>query len=374
MSLLGLLEQAAKTSGVNTSIVSPTGNFTASNGGGGSGGDGGRAQSSGGSSSNRSGCFEPNFLWCITELIGRHVEVYTRDGTVFNGVLYSVHPSEKHGLDVLLQCVTVRPQESTPDAIVEKPIQVLRVPHTEFVQIVARGVTFASASASSASAVRQSTNYGVLQTDREIGALHRSTAGQDLVPWCPSEPAGSSEDENMSLDDFRSEGWDQIAANREMFGVHCSYDEEIYTTHLDKEAPEYEERNARAAIIAREIESEGSTNIHILEERGKAVTGDYSEEALYSAATHIKRERTYQRKQSPNTSPAPLSSPSSSSGAYVPPHLRGQASSPKPSPQAYITPASPKSSKPIVEVSTLYIYNVLKCVFIYYLFLFICLV
>lgn len=319
------------------------------------------------------GVLETNFLWCITRLIGLRVEVHTRDGTIFDGVLYSVHQSEKMGLDILLQYATVRPQESTPNAIMPECVQVLRIPHKEFVQIVAKNVSKPSSNsgmsggAGFGAASPFSTNYGVLQTDREIGALNKKGSNeQDLVPWnfgdSSSLVSGSESLDDMTLDDYKSEGWDQIAVNREKFGVKCTYDEEIYTTHLDKEAPEYEERNARAAAIAREIESESSTNIHVLEDRGKNVAGEYSEEMMYSAATKMARRpaHTQPLPQSQSQSQQKLPSPSMSSGAYVPPHLRAAAAaaanntvntmSPKSSPQAFITPASPKSSKPIVEV------------------------
>lgn len=317
------------------------------------------------------GVFETNFLWCITRLIGHKVEVHTRDGTIFDGVLYSVHQSEKMGLDILLQYATVRPQESTPTAIMQDVVQVLKIPHTEFVQIVAKNISKASENMSTSSL---SSNYGVLKTDREIGALNKKGSNeQDLVPWMPegfamtSESSGSLDD--VTLDDYKSEGWDQIAVNREKFGVKCTYDEEIYTTHLDKEAPEYEERNARAAIIAREIESESSTNIHVLEDRGKNVAGELSEEAMYSAATKVVRKAAHAQPQQPQQQQQQkLQSPLMSTGAYVPPHLRATAAanntigsgspsgnagvmSPKSSPQVFITPASPKSSKPIVEVN-----------------------
>ena len=318
------------------------------------------------------GALETNFLWCITRLIGLRVEVHTRDGTIFDGVLYSVHQSEKMGLDILLQYATVRPQESTPNAIMPEGVQVLRIPHTEFVQIVAKNVSKPTASggmpggAGFGAPGALSSNYGVLQTDREIGALNKKGSNeQELVPWnfgdSSSLTAGSESLDDMTLDDYKSEGWDQIAVNREKFGVKCTYDEEIYTTHLDKEAPEYEERNARAAVIAREIESESSTNIHVLEDRGKNVAGEYSEEMMYSAATKMARRPAYTQSPTQLQPQQKLPSPSMSSGAYVPPHLRSAAAaagnntvntmSPKSSPQAFITPASPKSSKPIVEVN-----------------------
>jgi hypothetical protein len=48
-------------------------------------------------------------------------------------------------------------------------------------------------------------------------------------------------------------GWDQFAANERQFGLKTDYDEEIYTTKLDKSGKDYKSREARAAQLEREI-------------------------------------------------------------------------------------------------------------------------
>lgn len=47
--------------------------------------------------------------------------------------------------------------------------------------------------------------------------------------------------------------WDQFSANEQLFGVRASFDEEVYTTKLDRSAPDFKERERRAARIASEI-------------------------------------------------------------------------------------------------------------------------
>ena len=75
--------------------------------------------------------------------------------------------------------------------------------------------------------------------------------------------------------------WDQFAANKSMFGVETTFDESMYTTSIDRSGGGITE--AEAARIAREIESQASSNIHVQEERGQRTTADYDEEDRYGA-------------------------------------------------------------------------------------------
>lgn len=47
--------------------------------------------------------------------------------------------------------------------------------------------------------------------------------------------------------------WDQFEANKKLFGLKSDYDEEIYTTKLDRNKPDYKEREKAAIKIANEI-------------------------------------------------------------------------------------------------------------------------
>ena len=47
--------------------------------------------------------------------------------------------------------------------------------------------------------------------------------------------------------------WDQFATNERLFGLKTDYDEEIYTTKLDRSGSDYRQREARAAQLEREI-------------------------------------------------------------------------------------------------------------------------
>lgn len=75
--------------------------------------------------------------------------------------------------------------------------------------------------------------------------------------------------------------WDQFHANESKFNIKSSYDENLYTTSLDYKNLD-KRKLAEAERIAKEIEGTVSSNIHLMEERGHKIEGDYDEEDLYS--------------------------------------------------------------------------------------------
>ncbi|GJD02113.1 LsmAD domain-containing protein [Colletotrichum higginsianum] len=86
-----------------------------------------------------------------------------------------------------------------------------------------------------------------------------------LQPWVPDSGDGI----DGSLEKSSSSGgtWDQFAENERLFGLKTDYDENIYTTTIDKSHPQYRERMAAADRKAREIERSLATTAHVAEER-----------------------------------------------------------------------------------------------------------
>ena len=145
----------------------------------------------------------------------------------------------------------------------------------------------------------------ILRTDTEISG-GKGVRNRDLVAagsaWTAPGPGGKSRMEALFVDEkgihqqrkvfgnsAGSNGglrgsigeWDQFKANQELFNVSASFDENLYTTELDKSRMDAK-KIAEAERIAREIESTSSSNIHVAEERGHVVQGDYDEEDRYS--------------------------------------------------------------------------------------------
>jgi PAB1-binding protein PBP1 len=73
-------------------------------------------------------------------------------------------------------------------------------------------------------------------------------------------PESHSSDDIAGLEDADTFGesnavsWDQFAANEKLFGLTTNFHEEIYTTKLDRSAPDFKAREKRAAEVAAEIQ------------------------------------------------------------------------------------------------------------------------
>lgn len=65
---------------------------------------------------------------------------------------------------------------------------------------------------------------------------------------------------------WSNRGWNQFEANEALFGVKSTFDEELYTTKLDK-GPQMRELEREAKRIAREIESQETHDLHLAEVR-----------------------------------------------------------------------------------------------------------
>lgn len=109
----------------------------------------------------------------------------------------------------------------------------------------------------------QTSNTPSFRTDVEIsGKLN--IRERELQPWLPSADTPM----DLSLEDSSRPGeWDQFAANEALYNVRSDYDENLYTTAIDRSDPNYRRREAEAARIAREIERSAPVNAHIAEER-----------------------------------------------------------------------------------------------------------
>ncbi|KIX08091.1 uncharacterized protein Z518_02746 [Rhinocladiella mackenziei CBS 650.93] len=116
------------------------------------------------------------------------------------------------------------------------------------------------------------------QTDSDISG--NSLRGErTLKRWVPDGPDTT----DFALESGNASSWDQFTANSQLFGAKSTYDENLYTTTIDRNSPSYKRREAEAERIAREIEGTASTNPHVREERGQALENDgEDEEEKYS--------------------------------------------------------------------------------------------
>ncbi len=64
---------------------------------------------------------------------------------------------------------------------------------------------------------------------------------------------GNNPDDGLQPTQY-DKNWDQFAVNEKLFGVKTDFNEDLYTTKLDKNSEEYKRREKEAARLAREIE------------------------------------------------------------------------------------------------------------------------
>ncbi|KAF9223412.1 hypothetical protein BS17DRAFT_754452 [Gyrodon lividus] len=178
-------------------------------------------------------------------------------------------------------------------------------------------------------------NGDTFRTDTDIskGKLARE---RELQAWQPSISLGSPStpathhegvgDEITFGSGASNPSWDQFAANEQMFGVTTSFDEEVYTTKLDRTAVDFKEKERKAQRIASEIMGSAINNPHIAEERNLNVDDSgVNEEDKYGAVVR-------------------------GSGAYIPPGARKQQHA-APAGASVVTSPPPKPDIPKVSVN-----------------------
>ncbi|CCM01397.1 uncharacterized protein FIBRA_03448 [Fibroporia radiculosa] len=144
-------------------------------------------------------------------------------------------------------------------------------------------------------------NGDSFKTDTDISNSTAARRERELQAWQPTDdpasgvtptaPLGSTANgggrDEMTFGPAvgATGGWDQFAANEQLFGVRANFDEDVYTTKLDRSAPDYKEKERRAAVIANEILQSTTNNVHIAEERTQNFAGENgsNEEEKYGA-------------------------------------------------------------------------------------------
>lgn len=246
------------------------------------------------------------FLHLNLALVGQKVTITQTNGAVLEGILHTFTPftglsPEQKNKYVLKATKTVKPApDGTTTTTISEGATVI-LPADKVLYLQAKNINLARPAASNGSDGVGPMKSGALVTDTEI-SKGRAGGNRDLVAagsaWTTSA-GGKTRAEGLAgaLDDKRkgfgtannnpsglsgSIGqWDQFKANQELFNVNASYDENLYTTELDKSQIDAR-KIAEAERIAKEIETTTSSNLHVAEERGHAVETDYDEEDRYS--------------------------------------------------------------------------------------------
>ncbi|KAJ7364010.1 hypothetical protein DFH08DRAFT_838071 [Mycena albidolilacea] len=130
-------------------------------------------------------------------------------------------------------------------------------------------------------------NGDSFRTDTDISQKKPAPRERELQAWQPSSDSGLGPQSGGGDDETFGAGskgqWDQFNVNEKLFGVKTSFDEDAYTTKLDRSAPDFKERERKAQRIANEIIGAGTTNPHIAEERNLNDDSGANEEDKYGA-------------------------------------------------------------------------------------------
>ncbi|KAG9017624.1 hypothetical protein FRB90_000494 [Tulasnella sp. 427] len=126
------------------------------------------------------------------------------------------------------------------------------------------------------------------RTDTDISGMSNKPRERELQAWKPDASApfadtnGTGRD-NITFGSAQPNGqWDQFAANEQLFGVTTDYNEDIYTTKINRNTSDYREKERKAQQLADEIQGAVASNPHLREERGQD-DGVGNEEDKYGA-------------------------------------------------------------------------------------------
>ncbi|KAF7966549.1 hypothetical protein HWV62_37896 [Athelia sp. TMB] len=173
------------------------------------------------------------------------------------------------------------------------------------------------------------------RTDTDISGKPKAGRERELQAWQPP-PADSLPGATADDLTFGSSGggpgaggnsWDQFAVNEKLFGVKTNFNEDDYTTKLDRSGADFKEREKRAQRLANEIIGGATSNPHIAEERNMNVDDSgVNEEDKYGAVVR-------------------------STNAYVPPGLRKGGPLSPPATGSFPTPTPPVAKPEVPKVA-----------------------
>ena len=92
------------------------------------------------------------------------------------------------------------------------------------------------------------------KTDTDITGAPPTTRGKPLEAWSGDDYVlGNDSLESGNKGPTSNQNWDQFATNERLYGVRTDYNEDAYTTKLDRSGSDYRAREQKAAQLEREI-------------------------------------------------------------------------------------------------------------------------
>ncbi|KAL5208013.1 hypothetical protein ABZP36_032448 [Zizania latifolia] len=245
-------------------------------------------------------------IYVMTQLIGHHVDVHVKNGSIISGIFHATNSDKDFGIVMKMAQVikdgSVRGHKNAVD-VIRKP-ETMIIPARELVQILAKDVALGGDELPKGPSHDKRKD---LMIDSAISRSHYPEE-RELERWAPDE----GDSECIELEKFDRKGnrsWDQFETNAALFGVKSTFNEELYTTKLER-GPHMRELEKHASRIAREIEGEDTKDIHLAEERGLYLDDDldHDEEIKYSAVRRDTDNTKYKASTNVSSNTNPIDS------------------------------------------------------------------
>lgn len=218
------------------------------------------------------------FLHLQLSLVGQKVTVTLTNGAVIDGILHTFTPFESMAMEHRNKYVIKAAHVIKGDVDIKGGTLIIGADKVSNLHVKSIRLEQSSRKADS------------FQTDTDISSGGINVRDDFVMAGNAWTSAGAESEGNGRAGLFGTKigdlsgkigQWDQFQANEKKFGVKASFDENLYTTSLDKNTVD-KKKQEEAERLAREIESQATSNMHLAEERGQMMEGDYDEEDLYS--------------------------------------------------------------------------------------------
>lgn len=187
-------------------------------------------------------------LFLLAGLAGSSVAVTLKNGTVFHGILASAITESEFGV-ALHRAKRVQPSEDVikPSLLIHAR-DVLQVSSLESVDL------FSTTAATAAPVQSANLTADTFRTDVQITGSQGDAGGRTLLRWADDIPEEQDQGQgDLMRSTAPNKGWDQFAANEKLFGAKSNYNEEMYTTKLDRNTKDFKQREQQAERLANEI-------------------------------------------------------------------------------------------------------------------------
>ncbi|KAF8025787.1 hypothetical protein BT93_F2574 [Corymbia citriodora subsp. variegata] len=224
-------------------------------------------------------------VYISTGLIGHHVEVQVKNGSIYSGIYHAANVNKDMGIILKMARMIKDGSVQLNRANTEPPskafTKTLLIPAKDLVQVIAKDFSLAGDGLSNE---LQSEKQQEILIDSYISQARHVDLERELKPWIPDDDDLQCPGLENVFDAPRDRGWNQFEVNETLFGVKSTFNEDLYTTKLER-GPQMRELEREAQRIAREIEGEETQDLHLAEERGVCCpeSFDDDEEARFSS-------------------------------------------------------------------------------------------